>query len=359
MLSDIQEIQGNQGIPENQGIQAFQENSRNPSDRSGIYKKAMRVLENWLELHKGETFDLDTICRHMEIHDSTKRDLLTQCLSYKVNHGFLEKSNRIYRYINRDIKYIDWVNAPDGNFLDLVWPHSHDADDGMGLNTHFGFASQADVSPGDVIVVAGVSNMGKTTFCQNFLLDNMDKYDSLMMGNEITASKFKRRIKRMTWVNPLKEDGTPKFQVTNKRDNWKDFIKPDSINIIDWISIPEKAYMIAEIIDGIQSKLRNGIVVIAIQMKKGQELGTGGQYSEHLSSIYLSIDFERLTVRKVKEWRSPNPNGKTYGFTIVEGGTQFHNIREVNVCPRCHGKSTMPNVQCETCNRKGYVDAEE
>ena len=176
------------------------------------------------------------------------------------------------------------------------------------------------------------------------------------MGNEYKPAKFKRRLKRMTWVNPLKEDGTPKFELIDRRDNWKDIIRPDNINIIDWIGLPgDESYRIGQIIDGIQSKLKKGIALLSLQKDIEARLGRGRSYSEELASLYLTIDFERITVIKAKEWKGTNPNGKMYGFTLLNAGTQFHNIREIKKCPKCWGK----NPKCEKCEGTGYIDIAE
>lgn len=321
--------------------------------QDGVYKKISVLLDQWLELHKGETFDLDLLCRQLDIKERSNRNYLTQKLSYEVRRGTLEKSNRIYRYINNNINYIDWINATETEVIDLRWPYSHDENN----YSHFSFDENVIISPGDIIVIAGVSNMGKTALCLNFLWDNMDFFPCTIMGNEYKAQKFKRRIRKMTWAEPLKEDGTSKFELIDRRDNWKDIIRPDNINIIDWINLPgDKSYDIGIVLDGIQSKLNNGIAIVSIQKGEGRDQGIGGQFSEHISSIYLNIDFERLTVKKAKEWKGKNPNGKMYGFTIVDSGTQFHNIREIKRCHVCRASGFSKGNSCDNCAGTGYVD---
>lgn len=322
--------------------------------QTGSYKKLTAHVDNWLELHTGETFDLDTICRQLEITQRENRNYVTTILSKFVRANKLEKTNRIYTIVNTLVNTIDWVNASDSESLDLKFPTSHDDFDTSG----FPFQGHVSVSPGDLIIIAGVSNMGKTTMCLNILWDNMDTYPCTLMGNEYVGSKFKRRVAHMTWANPLKEDGTPKFELIERYDRWQDVIRPDNINIIDWINLGDNFYMIGKVLENIKSKLNKGIAVIALQKDASKSLAVGGAFSEHLASLYFLLDYNRLTVKKAKEWNHYNPNNRMYGFEIVSSGTQFHNIREVKVCPRCHGKSTMPNVQCELCNRKGYVDSD-
>ncbi len=98
-------------------------------------------------------------------------------------------------------------------------------------------------------------------------------------------------------------------------------------------------------------------------MDPNKELGIGGGFSQHLASLYLTIDFLpdkslRMIVKKAKAWQVHNPNHEMYGFEIVEGGTQFRNIRKVRKCPKCYGKSSYGGSKCEVCASKGFVNSE-
>jgi hypothetical protein len=318
-----------------------------------LYKSASAAVEKWLKLHKGETFDLDTICRQLEIHDADKRNLITIKLFNEVKQGTLEKHNRIYTIVNKDIINIPWYEADGANTISIQWPRSHLDDD------EFSFAPHVVISQGQLIVLAGVSNMGKSCFAQNFLFENMDAHPCLLMVNEYNPGTFKRRISKMDWINPLKEDGTPKFKMIERHGDWKYAIEPDSINIIDWINIAEGDFWkIGTIMEDIQTKLKGGkgMALIVLQKSGTKDLGTGGQYSEHLASVYLTLDYNRLTVRKVKEHDGAmQPNGKIYGFEIIDG-VHFANIRELRQCPKCHGRCLQTKIECVDCHSTGFVD---
>jgi hypothetical protein len=316
------------------------------------YKKVSVLVDKWLELHKGETFDLDLICRQLQITERENRHYVSQKLSYEVQVGKLEKSNRIYRYINKDKDIIDWYNSNIEETINIKFPKGRDG-------TKFGFDGCVCISPGDIIVVAGVSNMGKTTFAQNFLWENMDNFPCVLMGNEYTPVKFKRRISRMTWNNPLKEDGKPKFELIRRLDNWSDIIEPDKITIIDWISLPaNELYNIGHVIQGIQSKVGNGIALIVLQKDESSNLGRGRAFSEELASLYLTIDKGRMTVRKAKEWFEHDPNREVYGFDITNGGVEFRNIQPLIKCSYCKGTGQYKGGECFICHGSGYVDKE-
>jgi hypothetical protein len=162
----------------------------------------------------------------------------------------------------------------------------------------------------------------------------------------------------MNWRNPINEDGTPKFELIERYDDWKDIIRPNNINIIDWVTVNDgEFYKMGSLIQGIQSKLDRGIAVIALQKNQAKGLGEGGDFSVRLASLYLTMDFEKLTVVKAKEYEGTNPNNKTYGFNIVDGGCKFHRIREIKKCPKCYGSGHTKAGACEECIGTGYIDS--
>jgi len=322
--------------------------------KDGAFQKITKLVHDWVELHAGEKFSLDQICRDLQIRERDNRKSVAIVLNRLRDQQKLEKVSNyreaLYRPIDNTIKSINWVDASMDDVLDIRWPY------GIEDDSQFGFDGKVRVSPGDIIVVAGVSNMGKTCLCHNFLWENMDNHACTLMGNEYTASKFKRRVSRMTWHNPIDVTGKPKFELIERRENWKDIIRPDNINIIDWLNLGENWYEIGKVIEGIQSKLNKGIALISIQKDEHKTLGRGAGFSEELASLYLTMDFGRLYVRKCKEWVETNPNGKAYGFDIVDGGVKFHRIRQIVKCKKCWGSGQSRGSECEECGGTGYRD---
>jgi hypothetical protein len=212
-------------------------------------------------------------------------------------------------------------------------------------------------SPDGLFIAKDFIITHNTTFAQNFLWENMNSYPCVLMGNEYTPVKFKRRISRMTWNNPIGEDGKPKFELIKRLENWADIIEPDKITIIDWISLPaNELYNIGHVIQGIQSKLGNGVGLIVLQKDESSNLGRGRAFSEELASLYLTIDKGRMTVRKAKEWFERDPNREVYGFDITNGGVEFRNIRPLTKCFDCRGSGLYKGNECFTCHGTGYVD---
>ncbi len=314
------------------------------------YKHISKMVDEWLEIHQGERFDLDTICRQLEAVSREARQLIAIKLRNEVVKGKLNKLNNLYRYIDNTLVKMDWLNASKSAHLDLQWPFGMD-------ESFFGFEKNIMIPEKGIIVMAGVTNTGKSTFCRNFLWVNMNKYHCTYFSSETSAEDFADYFSRMDWRNPVNEDGTPKFDLVWRNRDWADVIQPNDINIIDWINMGDNFYQIGTIIEGIKEKLDKGICLIALQKDPNKDLGVGGMWSEHLSSLYMTMDFGKLTVKKSKKWKNVNPNYTMWGFDIVDYGTHFHRIREVKKCFKCYGTGKTKAGECEECHGHGYIDS--
>ena len=322
------------------------------------YKSISALVDQWLLLHTGERFDLDTICRQLNLTERDARNLVTIKLAYEVKKGNLEKSKHIYIYVNKEIKNIEWFNSVSDDVLDIRFPYSHK--DG----TSFNFNKNVIIRPADLIVVAGVSNKGKSTFARNFLWENMDNFPCRMMVNEYAPGRFKSVVARMDWYSPMNSDGNPKFELIERHEEWQYAIEPDYVNIVDWINLKDNFYEIGRIMEGIQERLRGGICMIVLQKGEGKDLGRGGDFSRDLASFYVSIDSGRLTVVKAKETAKYYLDGRSYGFEIVDSGAGFAGIQEVVKCPPCSGtgekwEKGVGKTTCQRCNGKGFIPKEE
>ena len=112
------------------------------------------------------------------------------------------------------------------------------------------------------------------------------------------------------------------FDPRERSTNFADVIYADDINIIDYIEITSgEFYMIAEELRAIFDKLKKGIAVIALQKKKGAELGRGAEFSLEKPRLYLSMDSGTLKIIKAKNWavEGENPNGVEFKFHLLHG----------------------------------------
>ncbi len=301
-------------------------------------KLTVELINNFLlTVAPGGVFSSSAIATHYDVKHFENKDYLRQALYRKVKDGELVREGKKdgwFRKLDTEIEDMSWVNADPKGIIPLKYPY------GIEDNSTFNLENCVQIFPKDLIVVAGVSNTGKTTWALNFLIENMDTYQCVYFTNEFSPPKFKARIDSFDWVTLLKEDGTPKFRVIERFDNFEDVIYPDAINVIDWVELTgesgQEFYRISGIMKHIQEKLRKGIAVIVLQkkhhpnIKQGQQdLGVGGEMSLRRAALYINIDYQKLTVKKCKSWDGTNPNNRQWRFDIIEHGSRFHGISEI------------------------------
>jgi len=320
-------------------------------DNESLYRQVATRIDTFLNDHEGESFDRRTVYNDCHIDTPEARHEASRKLSYEVKQGRLEKTGKgIFRYINTIVSTIDWVNASEKADSYIRWPY------GVNDQSTFGFDGHVIVSPGDIVVIAGEGNTGKTTFCMNLLWENMDYFPCTLMGNEYTPSRTKRRFMQMNWRDPLDEHGKPKFELILRYNNWKDIIRPNHINIIDWINVTDNFYQIGDILEGIKSKLNKGVAICAIQKEKGKDMGRGGSFTMDFPILYLAMGFGQLKVVKGKEYIGKNLDNSVDGFELWGKMLErFDKIRPLKKCPKCKG--FQGNNKCDICDGKGWHDA--
>lgn len=226
------------------------------------------------------------------------------------------------------------------------------------------------IRSGDLVLLAGVSNLGKTALSINFLAENVDKHRCVLMGNEFTTldnkptPRFLNRLKAADWVQWADEVGNDKFELLPVREDFEEHVRDGKVNIIDWINISSgEHYLISGMLERIKHGAGGGIAIAVIQKEESRELGRGAGYTRDFADVYLTIDkygdFEsRLTVGKVKESKG-SIIGRSWAFRITEG-VKLHDIREIAKCRVCYGKgwkkSGNTSIPCDDCNKTGYVD---
>ena len=153
------------------------------------------------------------------------------------------------------VKPVKWWEADSSVYFDLRHPMGHKD------NTAFRWDELLNISPGDLIVIGGVSNYGKSCLVLNYLAENIDLHDCLVMGNEYTtldgipSPKFKRRLDNMSWVKWFNGSSEPKFQLLPVRADFDSYVEKGKLNIIDWINMPENPYLIGKVLEDIKASL--------------------------------------------------------------------------------------------------------
>ena len=334
-------------------------------------------LREILKTAQGKEVNLADLRKELNIDPSSSANAnLRMLMSVNfVNQGLVKPSGRrdgVYKVIKRVEPVRVFIPGRELRpEVDLRFPE--DKATGMEI----GIAEEFVIREGDLITLGGVKNRGKTLLCLNFAAVNIDRRP-ILMGNEYTVltkegwepqQRFLSRLKRMAkkdiigdkgWVNWTDEKGNDKFTLYPVREDYEDHIVRDSINIIDWINIEGEFWEISPVLEGIKRHLGRGIAIVALQKREGAIDPRGGQFTEDFSDVMLLLDGYGdtdilMTVKIAKETRHP-VMGKTFAYSIVEGGTQLWNFREVKKCVKCRGSGYTGGGTCSECRGKKFVD---
>jgi hypothetical protein len=217
--------------------------------------------------------------------------------------GIIERygnKNGTWRVVDNDCEEINFLDAPEES-IDIKWP--------------FAIEEYVKTLPKNIIVVAGEPNAGKTAFLLNVVKMNMDSHDIHYFSSEMGAIEMRERLSKFNM--PLEKwNFTPKERVSN----FEDVIKPNAINIVDFLEVYEDFYRIGGMIKEIFDKLDKGIAVIAIQKNKGNEYGLGGMRGLEKARLYLTMEQGKIKIVKAKNWATyENPNNLEIDFKLVQG----------------------------------------
>jgi hypothetical protein len=201
--------------------------------------------------------------------------------------GVIERhgnKNGCYRRIDRNIEFMDFANADIGNTIDLSLP--------LGLHI------KTKLFPKGVIVVAGVSGMGKTLFCFNTIAENMGQFPIFYFNSEMGPEALKQKLSHFPipmseWQKAMKVIDHWDFN------NIPDKIQPDAFNVVDYLE-PEgdRPYNIHGVISAIIRRLNKGTALITIQKKPNTTMGTGGIYSIKAATLAVALDWGKIEVVK-------------------------------------------------------------
>jgi hypothetical protein len=221
------------------------------------------------------------------------------------NKGIIESTNAIdiYKIIDKQIHHIT-IPEEDIKPMNLKFP--------------LGIESLTNLYNGNIAVIAGTSNAGKTAFCLNFAKLNMDKYKVVYQSSEMDGQELKIKLNGFGISMDIFRD---KIEWIKKGSDWWDVINPDAINIIDFMEIYDNFYEVGGWIKKIFDKLSTGICLIALQKRDSKtDDGRGGAITREKARLYLSMDYGRLKIVKAKHWAGgSNPNGLYCPFELEKG----------------------------------------
>jgi hypothetical protein len=280
------------------------------------YKKRERPIaaevREWVLSTDGDFLSRDV---QNELHLSTREEkkachMALKRLSQGDDRLILKKGTKAgsWTTLTKDLHRMDFINANLSDTVQITLP----------LEIH----KKTVFFPKSVIIVAGVSGFGKSTFALRFIADNMEKFGTITYFNsEMSPEALKKKL------SYFEDHSLEEFnQHMDPEDGWTfrsigNCIRPNQINVIDYLE-PEggESYSIHGVISEIINHLDRGIALITVQKKPGSDLGEGGIYSVKAASLALTLDWGTISIYKNRfREEDERPDLKTIDFDIVHG----------------------------------------
>jgi len=267
--------------------------------------------KDWLRDTCTGDFSGFVLGKDLEIQSPDER---AQVLSDLISLGLIEPvrgKHGQYARVNNDCRAIDWQSAQEAWFQ--LW-------------LPFGLDKMCGVRPRNIIIVAGETNAGKTLFAlqtaRNNLAQNGGQHRHVFYFNsEMGPDELRARLLKL---DPLAGawDG---FEAFEREREFHAVIRPDCLNIVDYLEVSDKFYLVSDWIQKIHAKLTTGVCIICLQKAKGKDTARGGDFTLEKARLALALSYSfGVNVAKVVKCKNPlngemNPQGQELDYKIVQG----------------------------------------
>lgn len=244
--------------------------------------------------------------KNLDLSTRVHKKNCSEILRRLIDEGLIERygnKNGCFRKIENEVEEMDFVNAQTET-VDLWLP----------FNLH----NHVKIMPGNIILLAGAPNAGKTGLLLNIIQANQKKFETHYFNSEMGASELKLRLSLFQDVSL----DMWKFKAWERSSNFADVVRPGKgkLNIIDFLEIYENFYEIGGRLAEIHKKLNGAVALVALQKNRGVDTGLGGFRGLEKPRLYLAMDSGTLKIIKAKNWQGKeNPNGKQVNFKIRNG----------------------------------------
>jgi len=272
-------------------------------------------VEDWLKVTDGQ-FRVTEMYRDLAIVTDGNKKAALMALQRLEKKGMVQKcgdKRGCWRPVSIDMEKMDFVNIKSDEY-ELTWPSATPVHD------------LVKIYPGNLVIVAGEPNSGKTAMLLNLIRYNMEashikaiRYLCSEGGEEELAVRLRL----------FEKDGVPmefwenrKFSAWERSQDFAEVIDPDGFNLIDYLELYEEHYLIGRHLVHVQRKLNKGIAVIALQKDPKKDVAKGGfVVLEKPRLVVNMMKNGSMRIIKGKNWRNHlvNPDNKTYSYVLRDG----------------------------------------
>ena len=272
-------------------------------------------IKDWIKLVTNSTFNVTDCYRDLEIVTKSDRAAARQALKRLVEDKLIRSEGKrgLYKPVDESIEYIDIFSAGDAGYP-LTLP--------MDIHKYY------EAQDGNVIIVSGEQNAGKTAWCLSAMEMNHMQHKVCYMSSEMSTPEFKKRI--LAFDMPIEAWNWKNIELINRNDNFADLIKPDGrIYICDFIEVYDDFYKVGATIRDIWQALDGkGIAICCLQKNAGSLYGRGGSFSAEKARLVINLEksYDKVgnwcKIIKCKNWAPDiidNPDGMQRRYKLVHG----------------------------------------
>ena len=265
-------------------------------------------IRQWITETNGTWWTTDELDNQFGVRSVQDKNNRRQILHRLKLDGFIdqhESLNKRFRYRVTELETINYKHAKRGDTLDIRWP--------------LGIERYVSLYPGNLVVVAGSPNAGKTAMMLNLIHLNQNRFPTYYFCSEMGETELADRLEFFEQEGMSMDDW--KFEAVNRAKDFADVIKPDCLNIIDFLELTQDIFNVNTYLTEITRAIGNGVAIVAVQKKIGADLGRGQEFSLEKPKVYLSMDQNRMRILKGKNWarKGYNPNGLSISYRIEDG----------------------------------------
>jgi len=300
-------LQNNPPLPDTELMNACRQALKyHEKEKAELPAKRIQQMRDWLQDVHG-IFTNKQCMDELNIPFTEKAQVSTN-LARLATEGLILRAGNKYGYWRRleeELKWMPLENAED-RLVDIKLP--------------FGLNDMIEIRPGNIIVVAGSVNAGKTALLLNLIVDNMYEHECFYFTSELNVDELGMRLRKFDDV-PY-DDWVKHLKAAPRSRDFADVIQPGfgRINFIDYIEMSEEFYKIGGYLTEIHERLGDAIAVVALQKNPGVDVARGGYGSMEKPRLYLAMDSGKIKITKAKNWKGgSNPNGLECTFKLYSG----------------------------------------
>lgn len=268
-------------------------------------------IKEWILTTSG---DFLTTFVYTEFNLTTRDDkkTATRILCRLCEDGMIERSGRkrgCYRTVEKNLEFLDIVSA--NREEEKLW-------------LPLGIDKMVRLFPGNIVVVAGAPNSGKTAFLLAVVRRNFRNFRVRYLSSEMGREEAGIRIDEFDDIT--REEWQKNWEFAERYDNFHDCLLSGrgNLNIIDYLEQPEgEAFRASTQLAEINKRLNGAIAIVALQKNRGRgrEVGVGGDQTLAKPRLYIAMDYGWAKIIKCKAWpkEAENPNWKSCGFKLGLG----------------------------------------